>query len=247
VPSFWEKVQVDGQDMDVYISVPSGSGPFPAIVIAHPASGVGEFTQSIADRLAAAGFAAVAPDRFHRVTKDMLADGSAAGNFSVDAEVIADYDATVDFLRNHSAIDGQRIGVMGFCSGGRMTWLAAASNPHFKAAVPYYGGNIMAGQNAAQSPFDLTGGINCPTLFHFGDLDTNPSQEDLKKLDAELTRLGKQHTFYTYPGAGHAFMDHTLPEVAGAARGYNKEAADASWPRTLDFLASHLKGAEVRS
>ena len=241
MPSFWEKIQVAGNDMDLYASVPSGAGPFPAVVVAHPASGVGEFTRSITDRLAEAGFAAVAPDRFHRITKEMLADGSAAGQFSRDAEVITDYDATVDFLRSHPVIDSERIGVMGFCSGGRVAWLVAATNPHYKAAIPYYGGNIMVAQHSAQSPFDLTEGINCPVLFHFGAMDTNPSQEDCKILDGELARLGKQHVFHTYPKAGHAFMDQTLPEVVGAPRGYNKEAADASWPRTLDFLSNHLK------
>ena len=236
MPSFWEKVQVGGQEMDLYASVPDGSGPFPAIVVAHPASGVGEFTQSIADRLALEGYAAVAPNRFHRVTAEMLAGGGAAGQFLNDPETVDDMNATVDFLRNHPAIDGARIGIIGFCSGGRVAWLSAATNPHYRAVVPYYGGNIMATVgSAAQSPFELADGINCPMLFHFGEIDANPSQEDLAKLDAELTRLGKEHRFRTYAGAGHAFLDHT------GAR-YHEAAATASWPHTLDFFAAHLKG-----
>ena len=236
MPSFWEKVQVAGQEMDLYASVPDGSGPFPAIVVAHPASGVGEFTQSIADRLALEGYAAVAPNRFHRVTAEMLAGGGAAGQFLNDPETVDDMNATVDFLRNHPAIDGARIGIIGFCSGGRVAWLSAATNPHYRAVVPYYGGNIMATVGSAtQSPFELADGINCPMLFHFGEIDANPSQEDLAKLDAELTRLGKEHRFRTYPGAGHAFLDHT------GAR-YHEAAATASWPHTLDFFAAHLKG-----
>jgi carboxymethylenebutenolidase len=76
-------------------------------------------------------------------------------------------------------------------------------------------------------------------LTHFGEIDQNPSQDDMRKLDAELTRLGKPHQFYTYPGADHAFMDFTQPLR------YQKEASDASWPRTLEFFAQHLKGAAV--
>ena len=236
MPSFWETVQVGDLQMDLYASVPSGSGPFPAVVVAHPASGVGEFTQSIADRLAEAGYAAVAPNRFHRVTEEMLAGGSAAGQFLNDSETIADMNATVDSLRNHPAIDGERIGVMGFCSGGRIAWLSAATNPNYRAVVPFYGGNIMATVGSAtQSPFELAEGINCPMLFHFGEIDTNPSQDDLKTFDAELTRLGKEHQFHTYPGAGHAFLDRT------GAR-FHEEAAAASWPLTLEFFATHLKG-----
>ena len=239
MPSFWEKLQVEGQEMSVYSSVPGGSGPFPAVVIAHPASGVAEFTQSIADRLAEAGFAAVAPDLFHRVTEDMTADGTAKNAFLKDAEIVADINATVDWLRGHPAIAGDRIGVTGFCMGGRVAWLAAASNPHFKAVVPYYPGNLWVARDAIQSPFELTANINCPVLTQFGEVDENPSQEDMRKLDDELTRLGKPHQFYTYPAAGHAFMDFGQPNR------YQKEASDASWPRTLEFFTQHLQGAAV--
>ena len=233
--SFWENLQVDNHEMSVYSSIPEGSGPFPAVLIAHPASGVGEFTQSIADRLAKAGFVAVAMDLFHRVTEDMTADGTAKNAFLDDIQIMADINTTVDWLRSHAAIDGDRIGVTGFCMGGRIAWLAAANNPHVKAVVPYYGGNLWAGRGGASvSPHDQMSSINCPMLFHFGEVDENPSQDDMKQLDRELTNLGKSHQFYTYPGADHAFMDFGQPHR------YNKEAADASWPRTLDFFNLHL-------
>ena len=120
-----------------------------------------------------------------------------------------------------------------------MTWLAAATIPHFLAAVPYYAGNLMVPWGAAtQSPFQLADEIDCPLMFHFGEADENPSQEDMRTLDGELTRLGKTHRFYTYPGADHAFMDYT------AAR-YQKAAFEISWPRTLEFFAQHLKRARV--
>jgi carboxymethylenebutenolidase len=239
MPSFWEKLQVDGQEMDVYASVPSGSGPFPAIVIAQHGGGVDRFIQSICDRFAAEGYAAVAPSLDHRITAEMLADGSRPAEHRSDPHIIADINATVDWLRNHSSIDGEHIGITGFCMGGRVAWLAAATNPHFKAAVPHYGGNIFVKLgNSEKTPFELTSNIQCPILFHFGEIDANPSQEDMKKLDAELTRLGKQHQFYTYPGANHGFMDFT------GAR-HHQGAEEASWPRTLEFFAQHLKGAAV--
>ena len=233
--SFWENLQVDNHEMSVYSSIPEGSGPFPAVLIAHPASGVGEFTQSPADRLAKAGFVAVAMDLFHRVTEDMTADGTAKNAFLDDIQIMADINTTVDWLRSHDAIDGDRIGVTGFCMGGRIAWLAAANNTHFKAVAPYYGGNLWAARGGASvSPHDQMGSINCPMLFHFGEVDENPSQDDMKQLDRELNNLGKSHQFYTYPGADHAFMDFGQPHR------YNKVAADASWPRTLDFFNLHL-------
>ena len=240
MPSFWETIKVDGQDMRVYVSVPSGSGPFPAVVVSQHGGGVDQFIRDMSDRLAGEGYAAAAPELYHRITDDMLADGTSRFSHLSDPEIVADINATVDFLRNHSAIDGARLGVTGFCLGGRVTWLAAATNPHFKAAVPYYGGNIMVPWGKAdKTPFELTSGINCPVLFHFGEVDQNPSPEDMAKFGAELTRLGKAHQFHTYPGADHAFMDHT------SAR-HHAEAAETSWPRTLDFFATHLKGVAVR-
>ena len=75
--------------------------------------------------------------------------------------------------------------------------------------------------------------MQCPVLFHFGEVDENPSLADRDKLDSELTRLGIDHQFHTYEGADHAFMDYT-------AHRHHQAASDASWPRTIDFFTSHL-------
>jgi carboxymethylenebutenolidase len=236
MPSFWENIQVDGKDMDMYASVPSGSGPFSAIVVSQHGGGVDRFIQTICDRFAEAGYAAVAPNLYHRVPDDVLNGDPRPRPWDVlsDPEIVADINATVDFLRNHPAISGDKIGITGFCMGGRVAWLGAASNPHISALAPYYGGNILVTWGAGEvPPFELAGNINCPILFHFGEVDENPSQDDMRKFDAELTRLGKAHQFYTYPGADHAFMDFTGPR-------HHQEAAEASWPRTLEFFAAHI-------
>ncbi len=236
MPSFWEKVQVDGEDMDVYASVPSGSGPFAAIVVSQHGGGVDRFIQTICDRFAEAGYAAVAPNLFHRIPDATLNADPRPPPWDVlsDPDIVTDINATVEFLRNHPAIDGNRLGITGFCMGGRVAWLGAASNPHFKALAPYYGGNLMVTWGAGtETPFDLVGGINCPVLFHFGEIDENPSQDDMRKLDTALTDLGTSHQFYTYPGANHAFMDFTTER-------YQQAASDASWPRTLEFFAANL-------
>jgi carboxymethylenebutenolidase len=241
MPSFTDTLNVNGQEMEMYSSLPSGPGPHPAVVIAFHVGGLDEFDKSMADRLAAEGYVAVVPNLFHRFPQEVL-DGprlERIGHLS-DPDIIADMNAAVDFLMGNTAIDNERIGVTGFCMGGRVAWLMAAVNPVFKACVPFYGVNIMLTWGAAtQTPFELTGDINCPMLFHFGATDGNPSPDDRAKLDAELTRLGKAHQFYSYPVAGHAFMDFTNPDR------YHKEAAEAAWPRTLDFFATHVKGATV--
>ncbi|GIX48071.1 MAG: carboxymethylenebutenolidase [Candidatus Tectimicrobiota bacterium] len=236
MPARTQSLPVDGQPMDVYLSAPEGPGPFPAVVVIQHAGGVDPFIRSICDRLAAAGYLAAAPDLYHRLPPHL--EPSARRQQLKDAEIIADVNATVDFLRQDPLADGARLGILGFCMGGRVVYLMATVNPHFKAAVAYYGGNLMVPWGeGAEAPFARTRYLHCPLLFHFGEEDPNPSLADMEKLDAELTRYDKPHEFYVYPRAGHAFMDFTNPQR------YRKEAAEASWPRTLDFLARHLGAA----
>jgi len=241
MPSFTDTLKVNGQDMEMYASLPSGSGPHPAVVIAFHVAGLDDFDRTMADKLAEEGYVAVVPDLFHRLSAEVMAGPrlDRLGHLS-DPDIIADMNAAVDFLKGQSAVDSEKIGVTGFCMGGRVTWLMAATNPIFKAAAPFYGGGIMDPWGAATvAPFELSNNITCPILFLFGATDSNPSPDDQVKLDAELTRLGKPHTFHAYPGAGHAFMDFSNPDR------FHQASSEAAWPRTLDFFATHLKGAAV--
>lgn len=241
MPSSWEKLQVSGSEMDLYTSFPDGLGPFPVVVVAQHGAGVDSFIQKMCERLAEEGYATVAPSLYHRITDAMLADGSRPIHHLIDSEIIADIGAAVDFLRAQPSVDGERIGITGFCLGGRVAWLGAATNPHFKAAVSYYGANLMVSWgDGSETPLDRSSGINCPLLFHFGEVDENPSQDDMRMLDNELSRLGKPHQFFVYPGADHAFMDSTSSR-------HRRQAAEASWPRTLYFFSKHLKGIDVNA
>ena len=122
--------------------------------------------------------------------------------------------------------------------GGRITYLLAGARPAaWRAAGVFYGGNIMKPweEGPAPSPFDLTAQIACPVVGFFGADDTNPSPDDVKKIDAELTKHGKPHEFHMYEGAGHAFLN-----FMNAERHRPKQAAEA-WPKMLAFLDRHLK------
>ncbi|CUV02790.1 Dienelactone hydrolase family [hydrothermal vent metagenome] len=222
--------------MDMYAALPDGSGPHPAVVIAFHVGGLDDFDRKMADQLAEAGFVAVVPDLFHRFSKEVM-DGPRLDRLGhlKDADIIADMNAAVDFLTANSAINDDRIGVTGFCMGGRIAWLMAASNQIFKCTVPFYGGNIMGNWGPGDTPFSMSNNINCPMLFHFGAEDGNPSVADRDTFDAELKRLSKDFEFHTYDGAGHAFMDHTNPDR------YHEASAAAAWPRTIDFFNNHLK------
>ena len=180
----------------------------------------------------------MAPDLYHRDGPDCKDDGPTRRARLLDVTVIKDVNATVDFLRGHRSVDAERLGIIGFCMGGRVSYLMAAANPHLKAAVAYYGGNIMVPWGEGPAPFERTAEMHCPLLGLFGEEDANPSPADMRKLDAELTRLGKLHEFHSYPGAGHAFINRR-------GERYRADADSDSWPKTLAFFAQRLTRATV--
>ena len=241
MPASVQTLTVGDAEMTAYLSRPDGDGPFPAMVVIHHAPGVDQFVREISDNLAREGYVAAAPDLFHRITDEMVEQtGRSKRDQLSDPDIVADVNATVDFLQSHPAVDRERLGITGFCMGGRVVWLAACTNPNFKAAAPFYGGNILVPWGSGTvPPFDLAEGINCPMLFHFGEIDANPSQDDMRALDAELTRLGKEHRFFSYPNADHAFMNRYMP-----AR-YHRTSAELAWARTREFLAEQLQPAAV--
>jgi len=184
-------------------------------------------------RLIEAGYFVAAPDLYHRLDARQ-GDGLDRMKQLRDPEVALDVNAAVEYLRDHPLVDAKRLGIIGFCMGGRVTYLMAALNPHFRAAVAYYGGNILVPWGDGPSPFSLSENLHCPLLFHFGADDSNPSPDDMDTFEQELTRLGKAHEFYSYAGAGHAFLNFTNPQR------YREAATQTSWPRTLDFFNRHL-------
>ena len=130
--------------------------------------GVDEFTQEMTERLARAGYVAAAPDLYHRDGPGCQDPAPIRRQRLRDVTVIHDVNATVDLLRAHPLVAGERLGIIGFCMGGRITYLMTAVNPAFKAAVPYYGGGILASEGDGPTPFERTAQIHCPILFHFG-------------------------------------------------------------------------------
>jgi carboxymethylenebutenolidase len=228
-----EEIKVDNNPMKLYISHPDGTGPFPAIVLIQHQGGVDKFMEEMTERVAGAGYFGVTPDLYHRDDPDCKDDGPTRRSRLRDITVITDVNATVDFLRAHKLVDGQRLGIVGFCMGGRVAYLMAAANPQFSAAVTYYGGNIAKAWGDGPSPFERTAEIHCPIQGHFGAEDQNPSPEDMRKLDAELNKFGKAHEFHSYAGAGHGFMDRH-------GNKYHAPADQLSWPRTLDFFRRYL-------
>ena len=134
MPSFTDKLTVNGSEMDMYAAVPSGGeAPYPAVVIAFHVGGLDEFDKVMADRLAEAGYVAVVPDLFHRYTDEQLNGPRLERlNYLNDLDVIADMNAAVDFLVANSHVDSDRIGVTGFCMGGRVGVDDGCLQPHIQ-------------------------------------------------------------------------------------------------------------------
>lgn len=235
--SSWESEKVDNSSMRLYVSLPETDRPAPGIIVIQGQSGVEDFLE-VTRMIAREGFVAVAPDLFHRDPADCQDDGPQRRARLRDESVIRDVNAALRFLKSHPRVASQRLGIVGFCMGGRVVYLTSAAIPELKAGVMYYGSDTMRPWGPGPSPFERTAEIHCPILGHFGEEDRNPSPADKQTLDAELTRLGIIHEFYSYPAAGHAFAN------LGSAK-YIEQAAAASWPRTFAFFARHLKQAAI--
>lgn len=183
--------------------------------------------------LALQGYAAAAPNLYHRDGPDCKDDNPTRKARLRDDGIIKDINAAIGFLKNHSRVDGDRLGIVGFCMGGRIVYLMSAASRDLKAGVMFYGSGIMVPFGEGPSPFERTREIGCPIQGHFGAEDKNPSPEDMRKLDAELNRFDKAHEFHVYAGAAHAFAN------TGSAN-YRPHAAAQSWPKATEFFSRHL-------
>lgn len=231
MPVRWDTTKVEGKDMRIYVGVPDKPGPHPGIVIAQHAGGVDAQIQDAVHRLHREGYVAAAPELFHRQPEKVEGQRTALLR---DNEIIADMNAAVAHLKG-MRLTVAPLGTVGFCMGGRVSYLMACVQPEFKAAAVFYGGNIFKALGEGPSPFERSSGIQCPMIGFFGVEDGNPSPDDVKRIDAELTRLGKWHEFHSYNNAGHAFQNFISPER------YRERASRASWTEMLAFFTELLK------
>lgn len=203
------------------------------VVIQH-AGGVDEFVRGMTDRFGEAGYYAIAPDLYHRDDPNTGDDPMTKMSRLRDTRIITDVNAAVEHVKSQAEADSERLGITGFCMGGRVTYLMSAQNPAFKAAVVFYGGNTMVSWGEGTSPFGQTANIGCPVMGLFGEDDPNPNPTDVAKIDAELTKHGIEHEFHSYAGAGHGFMAEGRPN-------YREEAARDAWRNCTGWFDKYLK------
>jgi carboxymethylenebutenolidase len=240
MPANWTTITVHGQEMEAYVASPAGDGPHPAVIIAQEIWGVNGYLQSMANRLAANGIVGVVPALFHRegpgivgLFEETELAFERLANYR-DDEILADIRATQGYLQGRDDVGSDRIGIMGFCVGGRVAYMAAAAVDGLACAVDFYGGRSMVAFGDGPAPFDLTKDIQVPVLGLFGDDDPNPSPEDVAKFAAALSHHGKTYEFHSYPGAGHGFNCEERPT-------YRRDASLDAWGKALGWFDKYLK------
>ncbi len=231
-----------GDEIEAYSAVPLAAGSRGGVVWIHHMPGYDRETKEFVRRLAVAGYHAVCPNLYSREAPgadpdDAAATVRAAGGVP-DDRLVGDVAGAAEYLRGLERANG-KIGVIGHCSGGRHAFLAACSLP-LDGAVDCYGAFVVEdppeGMPKAMKPIlGLAPNLSCPLLGLFGNDDRYPAPDAVATLDAELTRLGKEHEFHSYDGAGHSFFSVDRPA-------YRVEAALDGWRRIEDFFAKQLKG-----
>lgn len=233
-------VRSGGTLVPAYRAQPKGKTHLPVIVVIHEAFGVHEHIADVCRRFAKLGYLAIAPDLFVREGDPMVYPTIQHISTQIldkvpDEQALADLDATVAWAGDNGG-DLNRLGVNGFCWGGRIAWLYAEHNPRLKAVVSWYG--RVGGDHSATTPanpLDRVGNLHAPVLGLYGLQDqSNPQAtlEQMKQAIAQGPQAGRGSQFVVYGDAGHAFFADYRPS-------YKKADAEDGWRRTLVWFKQH--------
>ncbi|HEY5266106.1 MAG TPA: dienelactone hydrolase family protein [Acidimicrobiales bacterium] len=226
-----------GDEIEAYLAVPTDAEQFGSIVVIHHMPGYDEQTKEIARKFAANGYAALMPNLYHREAPgagpdDAAATARALGGVS-DEQLVGDVEGAMNHLKGLPSSNG-RVAVIGYCSGGRQSFLAGCRLP-LDGVIDCYGA-FVAIDPPSEFPLKVkaaigeVGGLSAPLLGLFGADDTFPSPEQNEALAAALTAAGKEFTFRTFEGAGHAFFAVERPS-------FRPESAVEGWKDIFTFLA----------
>lgn len=218
--------EMQRQSNRAYLALPNGAGSWPGVVVIQEWWGLDEHIKSIADRFAVEGFAAIAPDLYNGRVVTEPDEARKLRMALVWDEALAVIQGAANYLIGQSQVSPKKVGVIGFCMGGGLTWHAAAKLAHVGAAAPFYGGG-------PEMTDEEVGRISAPMLAIFGELDQGVSPQVANQRAAQMDRAGVKHETVIYPHAHHAFFNDTRAA-------YNPEAAADAWQRTLNFFRGAL-------
>lgn len=218
-----------------YRAMPAKGAPFPVVLVAAEIFGLNHYMKDICRRLAKAGYYAIVPDLYTRKADltqfKTMAEISPIVNTKYDTELVSDYDATVEFVRSNFNGDLARMGMTGFCRGGRTPLIYASSNHNLKAVVAWYG--PVGGTKNEYTPrtaMDRVDEIKSPLLGLYGAKDAGVPIADVEKFFAALKAAGTPSELVVYPEAGHGFHADFRPD------NYRKQDAEDGWKRMLAWF-----------
>jgi carboxymethylenebutenolidase len=219
------EVAVPGGPTSGYLSIPKqGSGP--GVVVIQEWWGLVDHIKDVCERFAGEGFVALAPDLYHgKSTKSPDEAGKLMMSMRID-QAEKDLSGAAQYLLDHNATTGDKVGVVGFCMGGALALYTATKNQNVGACVVFYGGHPNVKPDLPN--------LQAPVLGLYGERDKSVTPELVRELEHKLKALGKQVDVIIYPNADHAFFNDTRPVV------YYPEAAADAWQRTIEFLKKHL-------
>ena len=232
------KAKVADGEMPVYFAKPVNAANPPVIIVAMEIFGLHEYIRDVTRRLAKLGALAVAPDYYFR--KGDLAKISEMPqlmplvNSKPDAELFSDLDATVAWAKAQGG-DTSRLGIIGFCRGGRTVWEYSATNPNVKAGVAFYGPLVDPDAQKAiwpKSASERAAEMKAPVLGLYGEADQGIPAAQVQAMEAALKAAGKTAEFKIYPGAPHGFHADFRPS-------YRKDAADDGWARATAWFKTY--------
>ena len=217
----------DGSEMDAYVSRPDTSGSLPGIIVLQEAFGVNRHIRNVTDRFAEHGYIAIAPELFHRTARGFEGDYN---NFNLVTQHMramtldgneADVRESFEWLRKQKTIQADNISSVGYCMGGRVSFLANASLP-LRAAASYYGGGIAG-------LLDKVASLHAPMLFFWGELDQHIPPEQRSAITGALKAAGKQYVNVEFSKAGHGFN-------CDERSSYEPRASREAWALLLEFM-----------
>ncbi len=219
----------DGTEVSGVVAEPSGTGRAPSLVLIQEWWGINGHIRSLADRLANEGFLVVVPDLYHGTVAKDAAEAGALMTALDTLKAVKEIAAAADFLKAHPRGNG-KVGVIGFCMGGALSFAAACHVEGLSAVVPFYG-------TPPASKVDYSR-VTAPILAHFAKNDDWATVANAEAIKKQLDAHGKSMTLETYD-AGHAFVNDTRPEA------YDEKSATLAWKRSMEFLKTHLGAADA--
>jgi carboxymethylenebutenolidase len=232
-------VAVTGGNMPVYFARPANVQNPPVILVCMEIFGLHEWVKDITRRIGHLGALAIAPNYYFRsetggvdLTKiDEMPKIFPIVNAKTDTELFADLDATVAWAKAQGG-DTSRLGIMGFCRGGRNVWHYSTHNPNLKAGVAFYGTLIDKSDAAPKSSIELAPEVKEPVLGLYGEEDAGIKVEQVQQMEAALKAAGKTAEFHEYPGAPHGFVADYRPS-------YRKDAAEDAWAKMTAWFKKY--------